>query len=327
MKTFKTIIGIDVSKDVLDMITLSGQDQDYQQWPNTRGSVLSWINSLDKSATLCVLEPTGAYHCRLLHYLKQHHIAVSMVNPSQSNGYVNACGIISKNDRQAALTLAMMGKSLDLPLYNHPDLAMQKRKQLLLGLNALKKQQQMLKNQLHALDHQIIFELKVVLALQSTLSTVEQQVLILEQELNELSDDEYDQQIDLIESVVGIGPKSAQLLIASTGGIQYFKRPRQLSKFIGLVPCSHYSGSSIRKKGRITKKGNKALRACLYMAARSAKKHNLACKALYERLRAKGKPHKQAMVAVMNKLVKQVFGVVHSGVSFDNRHYLKFCDI
>ncbi len=58
------------------------------------------------------------------------------------------------------------------------------------------------------------------------------------------------------------------------------------------------------------------------MAARSAKKYNLACKDLYDRLRQVGKPHKQAMVAVMNKLVKQAFGVVNSGVSFDNEYYL-----
>lgn len=219
----------------------------------------------------------------------------------------------------------MMGKTLDLPLYQCPTDDMQKRKQILAGLNALKKQQQTLKNQLHALEHQIIFEPKVVVALQATLATVEEQIQSLEQQLNELSDEELSQQLKLMMSVVGIGPKTAQWLIAATGGIQNFKRSGKLSKFIGLISSSHFLGSSVRKKGGITKKGNSALRASLYMAARSAKKHNLACKDLYERLRAKGKPHKQAMVASMNKLIKQVFGVVQSRVPFDNQYYLSFC--
>ncbi|MEL7148451.1 MAG: IS110 family transposase, partial [Bacteroidota bacterium] len=59
-------------------------------------------------------------------------------------------------------------------------------------------------------------------------------------------------------------------------------------------------------------------------AARSAKKHNQACKDLYERLRGAGRNYKQAMVAVMHKLIKQVFGVFRSGLHFNNLHYLQF---
>jgi len=54
------------------------------------------------------------------------------------------------------------------------------------------------------------------------------------------------------------------------------------------------------------------------MCTRSAIRYNLACKALYERLRAKGKPYKVALVAVMHKLVKQLFACVKKQVAFDN---------
>jgi len=54
------------------------------------------------------------------------------------------------------------------------------------------------------------------------------------------------------------------------------------------------------------------------MAARSARKYNLACKAIYDRLRLKGKPHKVAMMAVVHKLTKQVFAVVKNETPFDN---------
>jgi len=201
---------------------------------------------------------------------------------------------------------------------------MYERKQLLMGLNALKKQQQMLKNQLHALSHQILFAPKVEAVLKETLTTVEQHIEQLEAELNDLSDDEHEQQLELITSVVGIGQKTANLLLTVTGGLQNFEHARQVSKFIGIVPYTHDSGTSVRIRGGITKKGNNVLRASLYMAARSAKRFNFACKELYERLRAKGKPHKVAMVAIMNKLIRQVFGVVKSNIEFDNLHYLIF---
>lgn len=329
MQNYEYIYGIDVSKDHLDIIPMqNGEKGSYRQITNRSVPIKKWTEhllSLGKDRVLCILEPTGAYSSHLLHHLSQRGIAVKLVNPLQSDGFSKAQGIISKTDYQAAHTLALMGFSLkDLPLYESPSQAMQQRKQLLSGLEALRKQSRMLKNQLHAYAHQVIYAPQVVASLEATLHTVETQIELLEEQLEELSDEDHEEQLKLIQSVKGIGPKTAQLLLACTGGLEHFDKAKQLAKFIGLVPASHYSGSSVRKTGRITKRGSRALRASLYMATRSAKRYNLACKALYDRLRAAGKPHRQANVAVMHKLLKQAFGVVKSGVSFDNQHYLKF---
>lgn len=322
MKKFNRIFGIDVSKDTLDFFNTSKSV--FSQIPNTEKRILKWIKKLDPLTDLVVFEPTGSYSDRLLHLLSDRGISIILVNPVQSNAFTKAQGIISKNDKQAAKTLALMGECLDLPLFKKPSDTMYERKQLLMGVNALKKQRQMLKNQLHALSHQVLFAPKVEAALKETLETVEQNLQELEEELNDLSDEEQEEQLKLMTSVVGIGEKTANLLLTATGGLQNFDQARQLSKFIGVVPYSHDSGTSIKFKGSITKKGNSQLRASLYMAARSAKRFNFACKELYERLRAKGKPHKIAMVAIMNKLMKQVFGVVSSKKEFDNNHYLVF---
>lgn len=322
MKKFNTVFGIDVSKDTLDIFDSSKSH--FCQIPNTEKSILKWIEKAGPLNGLCVFEPTGSYSNRLLHLLSGKGGSISLVNPVQSHGFTKAQGIISKNDKQAAMTLALMGQCLELPLFKKPDDTMYERKQLLMGVNALKKQRQMLKNQLHALSHQVLFAPKVEAALKETLEIVEQNLGQLEEELNGLSDEEQEAQIKLITSVVGIGEKTANLILTATGGLQNFQHSRQLSKFIGVVPYSHDSGTSVKIKGSITKKGNSVLRASLYMAARSAKRFNLACKELYERLRAKGKPHKMAMVAIMNKLIKQVFGVFSSKKEFDNQFYLKF---
>jgi len=325
MNKFSIVYGIDVSKDQLDIACQQGSKISLQKIANTKSAILSWLHQQPlSSSTLCVLEPTGSYSHKLLYYLSQTSTQISLVNPNQSHGFTQALGLISKNDHQAALSLAQMGQVLDLPFYQAPCSAMQKRKQLLSTINALSKQKRALSNQIHAMEQQIIFAPLALDALKQTLETVQEQLQSLEEELNELSDQEHQQQLELLCSVVGIGPKTAHLLLSATGGLQHFQHARQLSKFVGLVPWSHQSGSSVRFAGGITKKGCRALRACLYMGARSARKHNLACKELYERLRALGKPHKKAMVAVANKLVKQAFGVVNSGVAFDNQYYLKF---
>jgi len=122
--------------------------------------------------------------------------------------------------------------------------------------------------------------------------------------------------------VTGIGIKNANLLLIYTNGLKLFDISGALLNFVGIVPSSHRSGSSVFKRKGMTKKGASQLRACLYNAAKSAKRFNNACKALYERLRKKGKPHKVAMVAVIKKLLQQVFAVVKSNTQFDNELYL-----
>jgi len=56
------------------------------------------------------------------------------------------------------------------------------------------------------------------------------------------------------------------------------------------------------------------------MCALNAKSTNPACKALFDRLVAKGKNKKPAIIAVCNKLLKQVFAVVKSGIPY-NKNY------
>lgn len=324
MNRYAIIFGIDVSKDTLDIYAIDPQKNYYIQVNNKATDILHWIKSFDAASALCIFEHTGCYGSRLTHYLSQAKVAFSIVSPSQSHGFTLAQGIISKNDRQAAQSLAMMGQTLDLPLHQPISHNMQRRKQLLMGIRALKKQKQALVNQLHAMNNQIVYAPEVELALEQTLQTVEEQLQTLEDELNDLTDEQHHKQFKLLTSVIGIGDKTAHLLLSATGGLHNFKHARQLSKFIGLVPFSHQSGSSVRYHGRITKRGNRDLRACLYMAARSAKRHNIACRNLYDRLRRAGKAHKKAMVAVMNKLIKQAFGVIRSDVSFDNLFFLQF---
>ncbi len=100
------------------------------------------------------------------------------------------------------------------------------------------------------------------------------------------------------------------MLIVFTQGFKHTQNHRQLISFAGLAPTQYSSGTSIQGKPRIYKRGGKNLRDVLYMCSMNAMKTNTACKALYERLRAKGKTGKQALIAVCNKLLKQVFAVV-----------------
>ena len=77
------------------------------------------------------------------------------------------------------------------------------------------------------------------------------------------------------------------------------------------------SGSSVRKQSRISKTGNPQIRNHLFLCAFTASQHNAQCNALYERIVAKGKSKKLALVAVCNKLIKQSFAIAKSGILYD----------
>jgi transposase len=349
MRNYQVVFGIDVSKNTLDIYQkhsseLQLQDKTFEdtylQISNTKKSILKWLKSLSKlmarlenlgynrSAIGFILEPTGTYSFRIVEHLVTFNFDLSLVNPRQSYGFMQALSMDNKTDNNTSIALAQMGFSLELPLYKAPSKLKRQKKQLKMALRALNKQAQQLSNQLHALAQ---YDASVLPSAQSALEiilrTVEEQKKALEKELGELDeqeDEDYKTEFKLIKSITGIGDKTARLLLLATGSLKNFQYARQLSKFIGLTPSSHQSGSSVRKSGRIIKKGDSQLRSTLYVATWSAIKYNNACKALYKRLRGNGKPPKKALVAVMNKLVRQAFGVVKSGKPFDNDYYLQF---
>ena len=126
----------------------------------------------------------------------------------------------------------------------------------------------------------------------------------------------YEREIRLLSSIPGIGRKTAAMLLLFYGGFRRVDNYRQLIAKAGLSPREFTSGTSVRGRVKITKMGGGLIRSKLFMCSFSAKKSNAACKALYERLLAKGKNGKLALIAVSNKLLKQAFAIIRSGVPY-----------
>jgi len=156
--------------------------------------------------------------------------------------------------------------------------------------------------------------------LQQTRQLLDEQLQAIETELLHLLEQWYSNEMGLLSSIPGIGPgigrKTAGMLLLFAGGFSQCTTYRQLIAKAGLSPREHSSGTSIRGKVRITKMGGGLIRTKLYMCSWSARRANAACKALYDRLVAKGKNGKVALIAVCNKLLKQAFAIIKSGVPY-----------
>lgn len=122
-----------------------------------------------------------------------------------------------------------------------------------------------------------------------------------------------------LESIPGLGRKTSIMLIILTDGFDRFTSASELCSYSGLTPIIRQSGTSINGRSRISKMGNIKLRNLLFMCSFTACNNNKASKALYDRIVAKGKSKKLALIAVSNKLLKQAFAIAKSGLPYDEK--------
>lgn len=143
---------------------------------------------------------------------------------------------------------------------------------------------------------------------------------MIEGKLVEMIKEEHRELLTLIETIPGIGRKTSVSLLVLTDGFKRFTSAAELCSYAGLTPVIRKSGSSVNGRPRISKIGNQKLRNLLFMCSFNACKYNQACKALYERIVAKGKSKKLALIAVCNKLLKQSFAIAKSRIPYDQSY-------
>jgi len=152
------------------------------------------------------------------------------------------------------------------------------------------------------------------------LKNIQKEIKTLEDKLHELVKKEHQELLTLMESIPGIGRKTGVMLLVLTDGFNRFQTAAELCSYAGITPVIRQSGSSVKGKPRISKIGNQKLRNLLFLCSFNACKYNKACKALFDRIVAKGKSKKLALIAVCNKLLKQAFAVAKARIPYDENY-------
>lgn len=304
-----TYIGIDVSKDsfVAAYPTKSGYTT--KTFKNITNGVRQFINSLPEDCH-CVMEATGNYSMLLLYLLQKANITVSMENPQKIKHFARAMLSTTKTDEIDAKLIAMYGEKMDPKPYRIPSESILLLKQKRTVLRQLKKQFAMWTNLQESMEPLPKKDPASKVAIEQTIKFLRKQISKLEDEITHLSNKEFKRQMELLTSIRGIGENIASALIIATGGFTYFSTAKQISRFLGLCPTYQQSGTSVNVKGHINRNGDTYLRSQLYIAALASIRFNAACKETYDRLKAKGKSGKVAVVAVANKLIRQAYAIV-----------------
>ena len=304
-----TYIGIDISKDSFVVAYPRKSGYTTKTFKNDTKGVRSFITSLPEDCH-CVMEATGNYSMLLLYLLQQAGIPTSMENPQKIKHFSRAMMTVTKTDEIDAKLIAMYGEKMNPAPYKIPSESIILLKQKRTVLRQLKKQLTAMSNLQHSLSVLPKQDPTAKVATEQTIKFLRKQISKLEEEITNLSNKEFKRQMELLTSIKGIGESIASALITATGGFANFSSAKQISRFLGLCPTYQQSGTSVNVKGHINRNGDSHLRGQLYIVAMASIRCNTACRETYERLCDRGKPGKVALIAVANKLIRQMFAVV-----------------
>jgi transposase len=121
----------------------------------------------------------------------------------------------------------------------------------------------------------------------------------------------------LLTSVPGMGPITAAVVLSEIGNPHRFQRVEQIVAFGGVDPSKRESGKFRGRGNPISKRGSPLLRTALFQAAGSVAHMEGVGKDFFEKLRAKGKPYKVAIVALSRKILIWCWIVLRDGVAWD----------
>lgn len=303
-KTGKVFVGIDISKDWLD-VAVHEQKEGWRV-SNEEAGISVLVKRLKKlKPGLIVLEPTGGFEMLVVAELSQAGLPVAVVNAKRVRDFAKSTGQFAKTDKLDARVLARFAAAI------RPEVR---------SLKSAEEEQltALLTRRRQVLDMLTIEKNRLVTVRAKLSIEIEAHIHWLSNNLQEL-----DQQIEdfvkgspiwkekdaLLQSVPGVGPVTSATLLGMLPELGLLNR-QEIAALVGVAPVNKDSG---RKQGKRRIFGGRAdVRSVLYMAALAAKKHNPFIRTFYTRLLQHGKEKKVALTACMRKLLVILNAMVRS---------------
>ena len=295
-----TVVGIDVSKAYVDVVVI-GAKLEAERFDNEvegHSALAAALRPL--GVELVVMEATGGYEMALACALQAAGLAVVVINPKQARDFAKAMGCLAKTDRIDARTLAELGTVLlgraDLARFVRPLPDAQQQ-----ALTALVTRRRQLLTMLVSERARLQLAIAVVRpSIEAMITAIRVQLDDVEAQMTRHVREHFAEMDTLLRSATGIGRIASATMIATLPELGELNR-RAVAALVGVAPIANESGTS---RGRRRVQGGRfEVRRVLYMATLSAIRRNPAIRDFYQRLRAKGKLPKVAIVASMRKLL------------------------
>ena len=313
-------IGIDVSKDTLDICVLTNTKMSYKKINNNMDSINHFFKDDKYKVAHVIMEATGIYHNKLVISLTELHLDFSVVNPLSIRRYSEMKMYRAKTDAIDAKIIAEYGQSERPKLFIFKEDYQTEMMELVKAINSYKEERTTFISRIKALDHKHTYSKDVYKSFQKIIAQINRQIDILNAKIDKIIEENFKEMSEKINKIPGVGKVLTSTIIGMFGTFQNFENPKQAVAFAGLNPHPRESGKSVKKSSNISKKGCPYIRKVLFMAALSAKEYNQSCRRIYYRLKNNGKSEYQARIAVAHKLLRQIFAVVKYDREFEENY-------
>jgi transposase len=296
MGTEKVYVGIDVSKDTLDVAVHASE----QRWKfaNSDKGITEALSRLEGLCpTLVVLEATGGMEYPLAAALAVAGRPVVVVNPRQVRDFARAAGRLAKTDAIDARILAHYAAAMHPQIRPLPDTQGQELKAILARRRQLIEMLTAERNRLHSARS------KAVKAnIQAHIAWLEKEMTHIDHDLGQSirQSPVWQEKDDLLKSVPGVGPVLSTTVLADLPELGMLNR-RQIAALVGVAPFNRDSGRILGQ--RAVWGGRAVVRSALYMGTLVATRYNPIIRDFYRHLLSAGKPKKLALTACMRKLL------------------------
>ncbi|MBA9079410.1 IS110 family transposase [Rufibacter quisquiliarum] len=321
------ILGVDVSKDSLDVCLIDSQTQQAssQKFNNNKEGfrrLKAWCKLQSCGAgpeTLACMEHTGLYTRQLVHYLLARDVRVWLESALQIKRSIGmARGKDDRVDAQRIARYALLHQQ-QAKCVNLSSVTLERLKDLQANRSRLLKALQSIKVtikellQIDPVSGKTLEQVnkKAVRGLEKSIEQVEERMQGFIRQ-----DQSLKQKYDLLTSVKGVGKVLATSLLVYTHGFNRMEDGRKLACYCGVAPFEYRSGTSVRGRTGVSRLANKELKHVLHLAAMNSVRYNQELKAYFERKVAEGKSKMSVLNAVRNKLLHQIVAVVKRGTPY-----------
>lgn len=308
MKPKELFVGIDVSKDQLEVALLPAEEN--LVFSNDLAGVKDLEQFLEQHPpTLVVLEPSGGYEALVVSSLALKALPLVLPNPRKARDFAKACGLLAKTDKIDARTLARFGQTLRPQVRPLKDSQTQQ-------LSALLTRRRQVLDMLMAEKNRLSIAPKVLhKELKAHIGWLEKRLGHIDKELHQTLKQSplWREKDRILQSTPGVGPVLSTTLVAQLPELGTLNR-RQIAALVGVAPFNRDSG---RYRGKRTIWGGRAsVRSVLYMGSLAAIRFNPVLRSFYQRLIQAGKLPKVALVACMRKLLTILNTMIRKGTTW-----------
>lgn len=311
-------IGIDMSKLTFHA---AFNEETVIVFKNSREGIAAFFEqatsrgAVREEATIGV-EATGAYHLLLCRQARVSGWRIVVINPLETYHVIRAQSLRKvKTDRKDAIAIRKMVLLGHGYLFTDTDEALALKALVVerQGLVAMRRDTKTRMEAHAAKQHAVAIALHD--SFSAILTTIQAEIHAIEKLFSLYESDTQ----TLLASIPGIGVATAAMLVAYVGDINRFSSPEKLVAYIGLDCRVHESGTSIKGKGYISKRGNAHLRFILWNAAFIARQRNPELKAYFMKKKGEGKHYASALCAVERKLIHLIYAVWKRGTPYEPR--------